>query len=70
MSLKDLFAKFNKKSSVEEPSDEGDKPVVVNGYLQTSNTRVIRPVYSNTRAGRAAQEAREKQKNSSSGNDD
>lgn len=69
MSLKDLFAKFGKKSS-EAPSAEGDKPVVVNGYLLTSNTRVIRPAYSNTRAGRAAQEAREKQKNSSSGNDD
>ena len=42
MSLKDLFAKFGKKSS-EAPYDEGDKPVVVNGYTQTSNKRVTLP---------------------------
>ena len=52
MSLKDLLNKF--KGKKEEPQeDDEDKPVVVNGYLQTSNTRVIRPVYSNTREGRA-----------------
>ena len=30
-------------------------PKVVNGYLQTSNTRSIRPMYSNTPAARAAE---------------
>lgn len=69
MSLKDIFAKFKSKPEDASASDEEDKPKVVNGYLQTSNTRVIRPVYSNTREGRAAQEAKAKQKNSSVHND-
>ena len=53
MSLKDIFAGFRrgKNTSSDENNDE-DKPVVVNGYLQTSNTKVIRPVYSNTKEGR------------------
>lgn len=51
MSIKDLFGRFGKAK--EEPdTPEEDKPVVVNGYLQTSNTKVIRPMYSNTREGR------------------
>ena len=49
-----LFAR-GKKAETAADSDE-EKPVVVNGYLQTSNTRVIRPVYSNTKAARKAQE--------------
>lgn len=53
MGLKDLFGRFNgKNNKTDNTVDEEDKPVVVNGYLQTSNTRVIRPVYSNTREGR------------------
>ena len=37
-----------------------DAPVVVNGYLQKSNTYNPRPVYSNTAEARKAQEEREK----------
>lgn len=66
MSVKDLLAKLTGKKPV-SGADEADKPKVVNGYLQTSNTRVIRPVYSNTRAGRIAQE--KKAKDLSSGDD-
>lgn len=69
MSLKDIFAKFKSKPKQAAPENEEDKPKVVNGYLQTSNTRVIRPVYSNTREGRAAQEAKAKENNSSVHND-
>jgi hypothetical protein len=69
MSLKDIFAKFKSKPEQTAPENEEDKPKVVNGYLQTSNTRVIRPVYSNTREGRAAQEAKAKENNSSVHND-
>lgn len=69
MSIKDLFAKFKGKPAEDASSGDEDKPVVVNGYLQTSNTRVIRPVYSNTRQGRAAQEALDKKKNTSSDSD-
>lgn len=69
MSLKDIFAKFKSKPEQADPENEEDKPKVVNGYLQTSNTRVIRPVYSNTREGRAAQEAKAKENNSSVHND-
>ena len=69
MSLKDIFAKFKSKPEKAAPENEEDKPKVVNGYLQTSNTRVIRPVYSNTREGRAAQEAKAKENNSSVHND-
>ena len=57
MGVKDIINKLkggSKKGA--EPEIEEDKPKVVNGYLQTSNTRVIRPVYSNTKAARAAQE--------------
>ena len=57
MGVKDIINNLkggSKKGS--EPEIEEDKPKVVNGYLQTSNTRVIRPVYSNTKAARAAQE--------------
>lgn len=61
MSVKDLFAKLKGKPA-SLPESEEDKPKVVNGYLQTSNTRVIRPAYSNTREGRAAQEAKAKAK--------
>ena len=68
MSIKDIFAKFKSKPE-QAPENEEDKPKVVNGYLQTSNTRVIRPVYSNTREGRAAQEAKAKENNSSVHND-
>jgi hypothetical protein len=35
---------------------EEEKPKVVNGYLQTSNTRVIRPEYSNVAAINKAKE--------------
>ena len=66
MSLKDIFAKFKSKPEQAAPENEEDKPKVVNGYLQTSNTRVIRPVYSNTREGRAAQEAKAKAKENNS----
>ena len=53
MSLKDVFDKLRGKGSKAEPEvNEEDKPKVINGYLQTSNTRVIRPMYSNTREGR------------------
>lgn len=53
MGLKDLFGRFGgKNKETDNAVNEDDKPVVVNGYLQTSNTRVIRPVYSNTREGR------------------
>jgi len=38
-----------KKNKPEEQIPQEDKPKVVNGYLQTSNTRVIRPEYSNVR---------------------
>ncbi|MCR5199656.1 MAG: hypothetical protein K6C38_00925 [Saccharofermentans sp.] len=69
MSLKDIFAKIKGKPEQAAPENEEDKPKVVNGYLQTSNTRVIRPVYSNTREGRAAQEAKAKENNSSVHND-
>ena len=69
MSLKDVFAKIKGKPEQSVPENEEDKPKVVNGYLQTSNTRVIRPVYSNTREGRAAQEAKAKENNSSVHND-
>ena len=57
MGVKDIInkLKFGSKKGA-EPEIEEDKPKVVNGYLQTSNTRVIRPVYSNTKAARAAQE--------------
>lgn len=69
MSLKDIFAKIKGKPEQAASENEEDKPKVVNGYLQTSNTRVIRPVYSNTREGRAAQEAKAKENNSSVHND-
>jgi hypothetical protein len=69
MSFKDIFAKIKGKPEQVVPENEEDKPKVVNGYLQTSNTRVIRPVYSNTREGRAAQEAKAKENNSSVHND-
>ena len=69
MGLKDLWAKIKGKPDDASTENEEDKPKVVNGYLQTSNTRVIRPDYSNTREGRAAQEAKAKQKNSSVHND-
>jgi len=63
MSLKDLLAKMKGNSSKERPEEnEEDKPKVVNGYLQTSNTRVIRPVYSNTSKARKAQEQIAEQK--------
>ncbi|SCW62817.1 Aryl-phospho-beta-D-glucosidase BglC, GH1 family [Ruminococcaceae bacterium YRB3002] len=39
-----------------------DAPVVVNGYLQKSNTYTPRPVYSNTAEARKAQELKEKKK--------
>ncbi len=52
MGVKELFDKFRGKAKDEAEVNEEDKPKVVNGYLQTSNTRVIRPVYSNTREGR------------------
>lgn len=52
MGVKELFDKFRGKAKDEPEVNEEDKPKVVNGYLQTSNTRVIRPVYSNTREGR------------------
>ena len=62
MSVKDLFSRITGKDKKEvQTADEGDKPKVVNGYLQTSNTKVIRPVYSNTRAGRIAQEKKAKE---------
>ncbi len=54
MGLKDIFAKFSGKDKKAEDVSDEDKPVVVNGYLQTSNTKVIRPVYSNTAEGRKA----------------
>lgn len=69
MGLKDIFSKLKGKPDTASAQNEEDRPKVVNGYLQTSNTRVIRPVYSNTREGRAAQEAIQKQKNSSVHND-
>lgn len=49
--LKDILNRFKGKDKP-DPSDDEDKPVVVNGYLQTSNTKVIRPLYSNTNEGR------------------
>jgi len=36
--------------------EEEDAPKVVNGYLQTSNTKVIRPEFSNPAALRKAAE--------------
>lgn len=51
MGLKDILNRFKGKDK-HDPSDDEDKPVVVNGYLQTSNTKVIRPLYSNTNEGR------------------
>lgn len=60
MGLKDLLSRI-KGSKPVDMQEEADKPKVVNGYLQTSNTKVIRPVYSNTRAGRLAQEKRAKE---------
>ena len=38
------------------PEQEEEKPKVVNGYLQTSNTRVIRPEFSNVAAINKAKE--------------
>ncbi|MBO6193924.1 MAG: hypothetical protein J6O00_07060 [Clostridiales bacterium] len=51
MGLKDILNRFKGKDKP-DPSEDEDKPVVVNGYLQTSNTKVIRPLYSNTNEGR------------------
>ncbi len=52
MSLKDVLNKLCRQGSKAEPEvNEEDKPKVINGYLQTSNTKVIRPMYSNTREG-------------------
>ena len=52
MGIGSLFNKLKGRKEPDPSTEEEDKPVVVNGYLQTSNTRVIRPVYSNTREGR------------------
>ncbi len=46
------------------PVVEEDKPKVINGYLQTSNTRTIRPEFSNVAAINKAKEL-EKSKNAS-----
>lgn len=50
------------RTAAAAPSDEEEKPKVVNGYLQTSNTRVIRPEFSNVAALNKAKEL-EKEKN-------
>ena len=42
--------------------EDPDAPVVVNGYLQKSNTYTPRPVYSNTAEARKAQAAKEAKK--------
>ena len=52
MGIGSLLGKLKGKKVPDPSAEDEDKPVVVNGYLQTSNTRVIRPVYSNTREGR------------------
>ena len=49
-----------KKALPATPAEEEEKPKVINGYLQTSNTRVIRPEFSNAAALRAAKEAEKK----------
>ena len=60
MGIKDIFAKLSGKTK-DVPSETSEEPrKVVNGYLQTSNRKVISPVYSNTREARAAQEAKVK----------
>ena len=46
-------------SSSSGKADDPDAPVVINGYLQKSNTYTPRPVYSNTAEARKAQEAKE-----------
>ena len=43
-----------------EPVVDPDAPVVVNGYLQKSNTYTPRPVYSNTAEARKKQEEKKK----------
>ena len=45
-----------------EPEPDPDAPVVVNGYLQKSNTYNPRPVYSNTAEARKAQEKKAAEK--------
>ena len=47
-------------SSAKE-EDDPDAPVVINGYLQKSNTYTPRPVYSNTAEARKAQEEKLKE---------
>ena len=49
-----------KETAPAAPVEEEEKPKVINGYLQTSNTRVIRPEFSNAAALKAAEEAKKK----------
>jgi hypothetical protein len=51
------------KQSGAAPVPEEEKPKVVNGYLQTSNTRVIRPEFSNVAAVNKAKELEKAAKN-------
>lgn len=50
----DIARKIHPEPSTSAIPASAEQPVVVNGYLQKSNTASVRPVYSNVPAGRAS----------------
>ena len=54
---KEVFGQLGISSKKAEEIDRERDRLVINGYLQKSNTAPIRPVYSNTLAARRAQKA-------------
>ena len=58
---KEVFGQLGISSKKAEEIDRERDRLVINGYLQKSNTAPIRPVYSNTLAARRAQKAELKQ---------
>ena len=54
---KDVFGQLGISSKKAEEMDRERDRIVINGYLQKSNTAPIRPVYSNTLAARREQKA-------------
>ena len=52
---KDLFGSLGISSKKAEEIDKAKEQIIINGYLQKSNTAPIRPVYSNTLEARQQQ---------------
>ena len=52
---KDIFSSLGISSKKAEEIDKAKEQIIINGYLQKSNTAPIRPVYSNTLEARQQQ---------------